>query len=100
MSLNIELLGDQVLIEQDGASEKSEGGIVLVENDDSRPSSGRVVAVGPGRMTKKGVRIPIEVGFGNAVLFKKYSEYTEINLNNRTYLVMRESDVLAVKDAV
>ena len=92
--VSIRLLDDRVLIEQDLAPEESEGGIMLVDGK-NRPSSGKVVAVGPGRMTKKGRLIPMATRIDKRVLFKKYTQYTEINLNGGTYLIMRDSDVMA-----
>lgn len=88
-------LGDRVVIEVVESEEKTASGIVLPDSAKEKPQEGRVVAVGPGRVTDKGERIPLEVKEGDNVIFSKYSG-TEVKYDGKEYLILRESDVLAV----
>ncbi|MGO4890521.1 co-chaperone GroES [Anaerobacillus sp. MEB173] len=88
-------LGDRIVIEQVETEEKTASGIVLPDSAKEKPQEGRVVAVGTGRVTDKGERIPLEVAAGDAVIFSKYAG-TEVKYEGKEYLILRESDVLAV----
>jgi chaperonin GroES len=88
--LNIKLLADRVLIEPLEAETKTASGIIIPDSAKEKPQKGNVVAVGPG--TKEN---PVTVKVGNAVLYGKYSG-TELKLENNDYLIMRESDILAI----
>ncbi len=88
-------LADRILIETVESEEKTASGIVLPDSAKEKPQEGRVVAVGPGRVTDKGERIPLEVKEGDNVIFSKYSG-TEVKYDGKEYLILRESDVLAV----
>lgn len=96
--MNIKPTGDRVVIEpiKDGKEGKTKAGIYLPETvDKERPEQGRVVAVGPGKFSDAGKRIPVNVKKGNVVLFTKYGP-NEIKVDGKEYLIAREDDILAV----
>jgi chaperonin GroES len=95
MSLNLTPLGDRVIVEPLESEEVTPGGIVLPETAKERPQKGKVLAVGPGARDDQGKRIPIEVKVGDTVLYGRYSG-TEVKIKDKKYLILRESDVLAV----
>jgi chaperonin GroES len=88
--LNIKPLADRVIIEPSAAEEKTAGGIIIPDTAKEKPSKGTVVAVGPG--TKDN---PITVKEGDVVLYGKYAG-TEISFEDKDYLIMRESDIVAI----
>ena len=88
--LNIKPLADRVLVEPLEAETKTASGIIIPDSAKEKPQKGIVVAVGPG--TKEN---PVSVKVGNTVLYGKYSG-TELKLENNDYLIMRESDILAI----
>ncbi len=90
MGLNIKPLADRVLIEPVEAETKTASGIIIPDNAKEKPQKGKVVAVGAG--TKKN---PMTVKVGETVLYGKYAG-TELKLEGKDYLIMRESDVLAI----
>ncbi|GAB7387791.1 co-chaperone GroES [Bacillaceae bacterium] len=90
----IKPLGDRVVIEVLEKEEKTESGIVLPDTAKEKPQEGKVVAVGQGRY-ENGKRIPLEVEVGNTVIFSKYAG-TEVKVDGKEYLIMRESDILAI----
>jgi len=87
-------LADRVIIEVMNQEEKTASGIVLPEKAKEKPMQGKVIAVGTGRFDN-GKRQPLEVKEGDSVLFSKYAG-TEVKVDNREYLILRESDILAV----
>lgn len=87
-------LDDRVVIERLEAEEKTAGGIVLPDTAKEKPSKGKVVAVGDGRLLEGGKRAPISVKKGDSVYFSKYAG-TEITIDGKEYLIMKESDILA-----
>lgn len=96
--MNIKPLGDRVVVEVEKEEKggKTKGGIYLPETvDKERPEQGKVVAVGPGKLTEEGKRIPIHVKKGDRVLFTKYGP-NEIKVDGKEYLIAREEDILAV----
>jgi len=93
--MNIKPLGDRVLIKALDAEEVSKSGIIIPDTAKERPSEGKIIAVGPGRLTDKGDRVSLEVKKGDKVLYGKYSG-TEVKLDGDDYLILRESDILAV----
>ena len=95
--LNIRPLADRVVIKPLPAEEKTKGGLVIPDTAKERPQQGEVMAVGPGRITEDGKKIPMEVKVGDKVLYGKYAG-TEISIDGEEYLIMRESDILAVLD--
>lgn len=88
--LNIKPLADRVIVEPSAAEEKTAGGIIIPDTAKEKPSKGTVVAVGPG--TKDN---PITVKTGDVVLYGKYAG-TEISFEDNDYLIMRESDIVAI----
>ena len=88
--LKIKPLADRVLVEPAAAEEKSSGGIIIPDTAKEKPQKGTVVAVGPGKKDE-----PTTVKVGDHVLYGKYSG-TELNVEGKDYLMMRESDILAI----
>lgn len=88
--LNIKPLADRVIIEPSAAEEKTAGGIIIPDTAKEKPQRGVVVAVGPGKKDE-----PLTVKEGDSVLYGKYSG-TEISFEDKEYLIMRESDIVAI----
>ena len=97
MSISIKPLGNRVVIEPIEQEEVTSGGIVLPETAKEKPQKGAVLATGPGDRDEDGKRIPMDVKEGDTVLFAKYSG-TEIKLDDKKVLIMRESDLLGIFD--
>ena len=95
MGLNLKPLSDCVVVEPAKAEEKSSGGIILPDTAQEKPQQGKVVAVGPGKASDAGTIVEMTVKAGDKVLYGKYSG-TEIALEGTDYVIMRESDILAV----
>ncbi len=88
-------LGDRVVIQNvDADEEEMRGGLYIPDTAKEKPQQGEVVAVGPGRF-EKGERQPMDLSVGDKVLYPKYSG-TEVTVNDNEYLIIKESDVLAV----
>jgi chaperonin GroES len=90
----IEPLGDRVVIKPTPQEEISKGGIVLPDTAKEKPQEGKIIAVGPGRLTEDGNRIAMEVKKGDKVLYSKYAG-TEFKLDGEEVIIMREGDILA-----
>ena len=96
MAVNLTPIGDRIVVEPSKESEtKSAGGIFIPDTARDKPQTGKVVAVGPGRVTDGGKRIPMSVKSGDKVLFAKYSG-TELKQGGVEYLILHEGDVVAV----
>ena len=95
MALNIKLLADRVVVESAPAEEVSTGGIILPDTAQEKPQQGTIVAAGPGKVSDAGTSIAMEVKKGDKILYGKYSG-TEFAFEGTDYLIMRESDILAV----
>ena len=93
--MNIRPLQDRVLIERVAEEEKTAGGIIIPDTAKEKPIEGKVVAAGTGRVDKSGNLRPLDVKKGDRVLFGKYSG-TEVQLQGKDVLIMREEDILAV----
>lgn len=93
-TFNIQPLGDRVIVEAVEAAEVKRGGIIIPDTAKEKPMEGHVVAVGKGRNVD-GKIIPMELKQGDRILYGKYSG-TEIKVNDKAYLIMREDEVLAV----
>ena len=93
--LNVKPLADRVLVEPLEAAEKTAGGLYIPDNAKEKPQKGRIVAAGPGKLSEAGALLKMEVKAGDTVLYGKYSG-TEVSVAGKEYLIMRESDVLAV----
>jgi chaperonin GroES len=90
----IEPLGDRVVIKPTPQEEISKGGIVLPDTAKEKPQEGKIIAVGPGRLTEEGNRIAMDVKKGDKVLYSKYAG-TEFKLDGEEVIIMREGDILA-----
>jgi len=88
-------LGDRIIIELVEVEEKSQFGIVLPDSAKEKPQQGKVVAVGNGRVLDNGTRVELEVKEGDQIIFSKYSG-TEVKYEGNEYLILKETDVLAV----
>ena len=95
IKLNLKPLGSRVVVEPIEQEEITAGGIVLPETAKEKPQKGTVLAVGAGDRDDEGKRIAMDVKVGNVVLFAKYSG-TEIKLEGKKLLILRESDLLAI----
>ena len=95
MGLKLKPLSDRVVVDPDAVEEKSSGGIILPDTAQEKPQQGTVVAVGPGKASDAGTIVDMTVKAGDKVLYGKYSG-TEITLEGTDYVIMRESDILAV----
>ena len=92
--MNLQPLGDRLIVEVLEEEETTASGIVLPDTAKEKPQRGRVLAVGPGSRDDKGKYVPLEVEEGDEVVFSKYGG-TEIKVGTDEYLILRESDVLA-----
>ena len=88
-------LADRVVIKATEESEQMRGGLYIPDTAKEKPQQGEVVAAGPGRFDDKGNRLPMDVKAGDKVLYGKYSG-TEVTIDGEQYLILRESDVLAI----
>lgn len=95
MSITLKPLGNRVVVEPMEQEEVTAGGIVLPETAKEKPQKGKVLSVGPGERDDEGKRIPLDVKEGDTVLFAKYAG-TEIKIDNKKLLILRESDLLAI----
>ena len=93
--MNLKPLGARVVVEPIEQEEITAGGIVLPETAKEKPQKGKVISVGPGDRDEDGKRIVMDVKTGDMVLFQKYGG-TEIKIDNKKYLILRESDLLAI----
>jgi chaperonin GroES len=88
-------LGDRVVIELVESEEKTASGIVLPDSAKEKPQEGKVVAVGTGRVLDSGEKVALEVAEGDRIIFSKYAG-TEVKYQGTEYLILRDSDILAV----
>lgn len=91
----IKPLGERVVIEVEEGDMKTASGIVLPDTAKEKPQKGKVVAVGTGKLLDNGQRAAMEVKEGDSVIFSKYSG-SEVKVEDKEYLVVRESDILAI----
>ncbi|HHT86028.1 MAG: co-chaperone GroES [Bacillota bacterium] len=89
-------LSDRVVLKPIQAEEKTKGGIVLPDTAKDKPQEGEVIAVGPGRILENGTKLEPTVKVGDRVIYSKYSG-TEIKIDGEEYLIVRESDILAIR---
>ena len=95
MALKVKPLSDRVVVEAVPAEDVSSGGIILPDTAQEKPQQGTIVAAGPGKVSDSGKTVAMEVKKGDRVLYGKYSG-TEFSFEGTDYLIMRESDILAV----
>ncbi len=93
--MNLKPLGDRIIVKVLEVEEKTKGGIVLPDTAKEKPQQGKVIAVGTGRILDSGQTLPLQVKKGDKILFGKYSG-DEVKVEVEDYLIMRESDVLAI----
>jgi len=88
-------LHDRLLVERLEEKEVKKGGIIIPDTAKEKPQEARVIAVGNGKVTDEGKKIPLDVKAGDKILFGKYSG-SEVKIDDKEYLIMREEDVLAI----
>ena len=93
--IKLQPLGDRVVVEREESETVTSGGIVLPDTATDKPTRGKIISVGDGRMAKNGQRVPLQVKVGDRVLFSAYAG-DSFKLSDRELLLMREEDVLAV----
>jgi len=89
-------LADRVIVKVLESEERTKGGIVLPDTAKEKPQEGEVKAVGPGRILENGTKVAPEVKVGDIVVFAKYGG-TEVKVDGEELLILRESDILAIK---
>ena len=94
-AVNVQPLADRVVVSPLEEEEEMRGGLYIPDTAKEKPQSGKIVAVGPGKLSEEGVRIDPDVEVGQTVLYGKYSG-TEVTVEGQEYLILRESDILAV----
>jgi chaperonin GroES len=93
--MKVKPLNDRVLVQRIKEEEVTKGGIVIPDTAKEKPAEGKIIAVGPGKMSEQGQRMTLQVKEGDRVLFGRYAG-TEIKVEGQEYLMMREEDILAV----
>ncbi|MBU0679489.1 MAG: co-chaperone GroES [Verrucomicrobia bacterium] len=93
--MKIKPRGDRVLVEPVKEGEVEKGGIIIPDTAKEKPQQGKVIAVGPGKRDDSGALIAIDLKEGDTVLMPKYGG-SEIKLDDKTYQIMREDDILAI----
>ena len=93
--LKIRPLDDRIVIQQSTAEEVTAGGIVLPDSAQEKPQRGEVVAAGPGKLLDSGERGTMDLNVGDQVFYAKYSG-TNVEINGEDYVILRESDILAI----
>jgi chaperonin GroES len=96
MAVKLQPMGDRLVVKPMQSEEKTKSGIYLPDTAKEKPQEGKVIAVGPGRMTDEGKRIAPDVEVGDVVLYTKYGG-SEIKIDGEEFIIMRESDILAKK---
>ena len=96
MATKLQPLGDRVVVKPLPREEITKGGIVLPDTVKEKPQEGKVIAVGPGKMTDDGKRIPLDVKAGDTVIYAKYGG-TDYKEDGEELIILRESDILAKK---
>lgn len=93
--IKLQPLGDRVVVERDESETVTSGGILLPDTAKDKPTRGKIISIGDGRLQKNGQRVPLQVKVGDRVLFSAYAG-DNFKLGDRDLLLMREEDVLAV----
>ena len=94
-STKVQPLADRIVVKPLEDTEQMRGGLYIPDTAKEKPQQGEVIAVGPGKMTEDGKRIPAELSVGDRILYGKYSG-TEVTVAEEQYLILREADVLAI----
>ena len=93
--MNLKPLGDRVIVKQAEAETQTKSGLILADTAKEKPQKGSIVAVGDGKLNKKGERIPLDVKVGDTVIYSKYGG-TEVKVEGEDYLILRADDIYAV----
>ncbi|MCQ9206977.1 MAG: co-chaperone GroES [Omnitrophica bacterium] len=93
--MKVQPLSDRILVEVLEAKDETKGGIVLPDSAKEKPQEAKVIAVGKGKTSDEGKVIPLELKAGDKILFGKYSG-TEITVDEKEYLILKEEDVVAI----
>ena len=96
MAESLKPLADRVVVKPIERERVSKGGIVLPDTAKEKPQEGEVIAVGEGRLSEEGKRLPMDVKVGDIVIYAKYGG-TEIKIEDEEFMILRESDILAKK---
>ncbi len=95
MAMKVRPLHDRILVERLEEQEVKRGGIIIPDTAKEKPPEGKVIAVGNGKVTEDGKKIPLDVKAGDRILFGKYSG-SEVKIEDKEWLILREEDVLAI----
>ena len=95
--MKVRPLHDRILVKREEEEESRAGSIIIPDSAKEKPQRGRVVAVGNGKVTEDGKRVPLDVKSNDRILFGKYSG-SEVKIDGDEYLILREEDILAVLD--
>lgn len=95
MAARIQPLQDRILVKRFEEKEIKKGGIIIPDTAKEKPQEGEVIAVGPGKLTEDGKRLPMSLKVGDKILFGKYSG-SEVRIDDEEFLIMREEDVLGI----
>jgi chaperonin GroES len=95
MKTKVRPLHDRVIVKRMEEEEKTKGGIIIPDTAKEKPIEGKVMAVGSGKVTEEGKKIPLQVKEGDRVLFGKYAG-TDIKIDGEEHLIMREDDIIAI----
>jgi chaperonin GroES len=93
--MKLKPLADRVIVKQSEAEEKTKSGILLPDTAKEKPTKGKVVAVGPGKLDDKGKRMDVGVRAGETVYYGKYSG-TDVEVDGEKFVILREADILGV----
>ena len=96
MATKLKPLADRLVVKPSEKEEMTKGGIVLPDTIKEKPQEGKILAVGPGRMSEDGKRIAMDVKVGDIVMYAKYGG-TDIKIDDEDLVILRESDILAKK---
>jgi len=95
MAMKIRPLHDRILVERLEEGEVKRGGIIIPDTAKEKPQEGKVIAAGNGKVNEDGKKVPLDVKAGDRILFGKYSG-SEVKIEDKEYLILREEDVLAI----
>jgi chaperonin GroES len=95
MAIKLKPLQDRVIVKQTEAEEKTKSGIVLPDSAKEKPTKGKVIAVGPGKLNEKGKPMEVGVRVGDSVYYGKYAG-TDVEVEGQKFVILRENDILGV----
>ncbi|GBR76256.1 molecular chaperone GroES [Candidatus Termititenax persephonae] len=95
MAVKLKPLHDKIVIEKPEEEKTTKSGIILPDNAKEKPQTGKVIAVGNGKVLDNGTKLPLEIKVGDTVYYSKYSG-TEIKIDEKEYIIIAENDVLAI----